>query len=114
MYNPNEGMFIHNRKRAVPEEKGKEICVTRDDFNRRAVRNETETTVLLDVRPFGSLQEDAVTVFLGEQEFQHSTGARKSWKNILLVVDRKFRGSAQIDGFIEHLRPGLRVSIEMR
>jgi hypothetical protein len=88
--------------------------VTRDDFNRRAVRNETETTVLLDVRPFGVQQEDAVTVFLGEQEFQRFTGALKTLKHVLLVVDRKFRGSAQIDGFIEHLRPGLRVSIEMR
>lgn len=88
--------------------------MTREEFNRRAVRNETETTVLLDVRPFGTRQQDAVTVFLGEQEFQRFTGALNTLKNVLLVVDRKFRGTSQIDGFIEHLRPGLCVSIEMR
>jgi hypothetical protein len=88
--------------------------VTRDEFNRGAVRNETETTVLLDVRPFGTMQQDAVTVFLGEQEFHRFSGALKTLKNVLLVVDRKFCGTAQIDGFIEHLRPVLPVSIEMR
>jgi len=88
--------------------------VTRDDFNRRAVRYETETTVSFDVRPFGTKQQDAVTVFLGEKEFQHFTGALNRLKNVRLVVDHKFSGTSQIDGFIEHLKPALCVSIEMR
>ena len=86
--------------------------MTREDFHSRAVRHESKNVVTFDVRPFGRNQEDAVTVFLGEQEFQRSAGMLNSSRNIVLVVDDNFLESSQIKGFIQHLNSTLRVSIQ--
>lgn len=85
--------------------------MTREDFHSRAVRHETKSAVTFDVRPFGRNQEDAVTVFLGEQEFRRSAGMLNTARSIVLVVDGNFLESSQIKGFIQHLKSTLRVSI---
>jgi hypothetical protein len=86
--------------------------VTRDEFHRKAVRRESAGTVSFDVRPFGSRQDDAVTVFLGEQEFRRSIGSLDTSRSVVLVVDGDFLESSQIRGFIQHLKPSLPVSIQ--
>ena len=87
--------------------------MTKDDFNQKAVCNETDSTVSFDVRPFGAEQQGAVALFLGEQVFLHSIAALNTSKNVVLLVDGNYESTFQLDGFVEKLKSaGLQVSIE--
>ncbi len=87
--------------------------MTKEQFTERAVRNETDSTVAFDVRPFGAEQQEAVAVFLGEQVFRLSIGALNLSKNLTLLVDGKYESTSQLEGFIEKLKSaGLHVSVD--
>ena len=87
--------------------------MTKDDFQQKAVRNETETAVSYDLRPFGNDQQEAAALFLGEQVFRLSVNALNTSKALVLVVDSKYQNTPQIGGLVEKLKvAGLPVSIE--
>lgn len=87
--------------------------MTKEQFAETAVRNETDSTVSYDVRPFGAEEQEAVAVFLGEQVFRHSSGALNTSKNVTLLVDNHYESTSQLEGFIEKLKSaGLHVSVD--
>lgn len=89
--------------------------LTRAQFNQKAIRTETEGAVFYDVRPFGRQQLAAVALYLGELAFRQSIGALNKSKSVVLIVDKAFQSTPQIDRFIRQLNSaGLRASIEKR
>ena len=87
--------------------------MTKDEFTQKAIRNETDSTVSYDVRPFGTEQQGAVAVFLGEQVFRHSIGALNTSKSVALLVDGNYESTSQLEGFIEKLKSaGLDVAVQ--
>jgi hypothetical protein len=88
--------------------------MTKDDFNQKALRNETETSVSYDLRPFENAQQEAAALSLGELVFRLSTGALNTSKALVLFVDSRYHNTPQISDHVEKLKAaGLPVSIEI-
>jgi hypothetical protein len=77
--------------------------MTKDDFQQKAVRNETETAVSYDLRPFGNDQQEAAALFLGEQVFRLSVNALNTSKAVELIVSEQYESTPQLEAFTEKL-----------
>jgi hypothetical protein len=51
--------------------------LTKDEFNQKAIRTETATTISYDLRPFDGKQRSAAALYLGELMFRQSIGSLK-------------------------------------
>ncbi|MGA7830528.1 MAG: hypothetical protein WCA21_06175 [Terracidiphilus sp.] len=87
--------------------------MTKDDFQQKVIRNETETAVFYDLRPFGNDQREAAAVYLGEQVFRLSVNALNTSKAVELLVSEQYESTPQLEGFVEKLNAaGQAISIK--
>jgi len=87
--------------------------MTEEEFKKRAKRAEDETSITYDVRPFDDEQQEAVAVYLGSLVFKLSVNALNTSKAVSVLVDSRFIGTPQLEGFVEKLKAA-GLSIEVR
>lgn len=96
-----------------PQLSKRQPSLSKYEFNQKAIRTETEDAIHYDLRPFGSQQQIAVALYVGELVFRNSVRALGTTKPVILQVDNTFESTTQIDSFIAQLKAiGLQISID--